>query len=376
MALVDFQLASEVDARDDADLRHLLRLNPLPGEITLSYEREPSFWAVPGVEGPVQQTMIVRAKDGRAVGMGSRSVRTLFVNGEAQSVGYMSQMRVDPNFAWGVALPKVLTQGWRFFRQLHQDNLTPYYLVSLVAADSVARRMMTLGLPDWPTLHAVGGLLTYGLSVRRARAVPRLGSAMTLRRATMDDGVAIAECLVRNGRRRQFSPLWEPSALGDAKVMPDLNLQDFWLVERGSQVVGTLARWNQQRFKQSVVRGYGEPWLRMRPYVNFLAWFGLAPRLPALGQQVRHSFASHLAVDNDDPQVAQALLAAVYNRAVQAGDDYLMLGLDTDHPFARLARRYRRVVYATQLFLATWGEQVELARRVDGRQMGAEIALL
>jgi hypothetical protein len=53
-----------------------------------------------------------------------------------------------------------------------------------------------------------------------------------------------------------------------------------------------------------------------------------------------------------------------------------MLGLDTDHPFTKLARHYRRVVYATQLFLATWGEQVELARRVDGRQMGAEIAVL
>jgi hypothetical protein len=292
------------------------------------------------------------------------------------AVGYMSQMRVDPSFAWGIALPKALAQGWQFFRQLHQDGLTPYYLVSLVAGKSVGWRMMTLGLPEWPTLHAVGGLLTYAIHVRRARAIPRLGGGLLLRRATEHDRAAIGECLSRNGRRRQFTPVWEAGALGDPTVTPDLSLADFWLVERASQVVGTAARWNQQRFKQSVVRGYEEPWLRMRPYINIAARLGLAPHLPAVGEPVRNSFASHFAVDNDDPEVAAALLAALYNSAVEAGDDYFMLGLDTDHPFTKLVRRYRRVVYATQLFLAGWGDEVEQARTLDGRQMGAEIALL
>jgi hypothetical protein len=376
MPLVDFRLAVEGDAVDDADLRRLLRSNPLAGDIQLSNEREPSFWAGAGIEGPLHQTMLVRAPDGRAVGMGSRSVRMLYVNGEVEPVGYMSQMRVDPDFAWGIALPKVLAQGWRFFRQLHADGRTPYYLVSLVAGEGVGWRMMTLGLPEWPTLHAVGGLLTYSVSVRRARSVSRLDKTLRLRRAIENDRAAIAECLARNGRRRQFSPVWEAEALGNPQVTPDLSLQDFWVVERGSQVVGTVARWNQRRFKQSVVRGYDAEWANVRPYVNFIARFGLAPRLPDIGEQVRHAYASHLAVDHDDPQIGAALLAAVYNDAVQAGDDYLMVGMDTDHPFTRLARRYRRVVYATQLFLAAWGEEVALTHTLDGRQVGAEIAVL
>src|SRR5687767_3794290 len=118
MALVEFKLAV---AADDADLRHLLRVNPLPGEISLSYEREPSFFAAAGIDGPFHQTMIVRSQEGRAVGMGSRTLRQLYVNGQPTWVGYMSQMRVDPTFAWGAALPKVLAQGWRFYRQLHQE---------------------------------------------------------------------------------------------------------------------------------------------------------------------------------------------------------------------------------------------------------------
>jgi hypothetical protein len=300
----------------------------------------------------------------------------LYVNGEVRPVGYMSQLRVDHDFAWGVALPKVLAQGWRYFRQLHADGHTPYYVVSLVAGGGAGWRMMTMGLPEWPTLHAVGGLLTYSLSVRRVRSVPRLSGGTALRRGQEGDRSAIAECLARNGRRRQFSTVWEADALGNPQVTPDLSLENFWIAERGSQVLGTVARWNQQRFKQTVVRGYDDQWLMARPYINFAARFGLAPRLPAIGEQIRHSFASHFAVDDDDPQIGAALLCAAYNDAVKAGDDYLMVGLDMEHPFTLLARRYRRVVYATQLFLAAWGDEVALTRQVDGRQMGAEIAVL
>lgn len=373
MPLVEFSLAT---GADDADLRRLLRTNALPGEIRLSYEREPSYWAAAAMEGPLHQTLIVRSPEGRAVGMGSRSVRSLYVNGEAMPVGYMSQMRVDAAFAWGIALPKVLTQGWRFYRQLHQDGKTPYYLVSLVAGESVAWRMMTMGLPEWPTLFSVGGLLTYAIYVRRARTLPRLRSGMHLRRATQADLPAVAACLARNGRRRHFTPVWDAETLADGIETPELGMDNFWIVERGTLVVGTLARWNQRRFKQSIVRGYDERLAKNRPMVNLLAKAGLAPHLPAVGEQVKNSFASHLAVDNDDPAVAAALLAAVYNDAVQQGDQYLLLGLDPEHQLTKVVRSYRRIVYATQLFLAAWDEQVEAARRLDGRQMGAEIAVL
>jgi hypothetical protein len=51
-----------------------------------------------------------------------------------------------------------------------------------------------------------------------------------------------------------------------------------------------------------------------------------------------------------------------------------MVGLDSEHPLTKTVRRYRRLVYATQLFVATWDD--EKPPTLDGRQMGAEIAIL
>jgi hypothetical protein len=190
----------------------------------------------------------------------------------------------------------------------------------------------------------------------------RLPRGLTLRRGTESDREAIADCLTRNQPRRQFAPVWDATDLGDARTMPDLALSDFWVIEQESRVVGTLARWNQRRFKQQVVAGYDAHLLRMRPLVNAASLLGLMPALPAIGETVRLAFASCLAVDNDDPQLAAALLAAVYNDSVTAGDAFLMVGLDPQHPLTPLTRAYRRLVYATQLFLAAWGSEQELAR--------------
>src|SRR5919198_631556 len=88
MSSLSFELASE---RDDADLRRLLRENPMPGSISLSFEREPCYFDVSIVEGEFHQTIVARESDtGTVIALGNRSVRPLFVNGRVQDIGYMS----------------------------------------------------------------------------------------------------------------------------------------------------------------------------------------------------------------------------------------------------------------------------------------------
>ena len=43
---------------DDADIRRLLRENPMPGQITLTLEREPDYFADADLPGTEKQTII------------------------------------------------------------------------------------------------------------------------------------------------------------------------------------------------------------------------------------------------------------------------------------------------------------------------------
>ncbi len=300
-------------------------------------------------------------------------MRELYVDGTPQPVGYMSHLRVDPNFAWGAALPKVLAKGWRFYRSLHADGRVPYYLLSLVEGESTALRLFQAGLREWPTLHPVGRLVTHSVAVRRV-ALPTLPAGVSLRRATLTDVPEVAACLARNGARRNFTPVWCADDLCHFERTPGLQAHNFWLAARDGAVIGCVARWDQQHWKQTIVRSYASPLKQLRPVVNAAAQLGLAPPLPAVGKPIRHSFASHWAVDDDDPSIGACLFAAVMGDAAAAGDDYLMVGLDPTHPLCAVVKRHRHVPYRTTLYLAMW-DAVSMVD-IPTVQIGAEIAVM
>src|SRR5688572_17574929 len=112
----------------DADLRHILHATAMPGSMVLSFGREPSFFAAPGVEGFSRQ--IVACRDmttGRLIGFGCRSLRRQYVNGTPATVGYLSSLRVLPEHR----NQGLIARGYRFFRELHGDGLTPLYLTTI-----------------------------------------------------------------------------------------------------------------------------------------------------------------------------------------------------------------------------------------------------
>jgi len=120
---IRLELAVPGDPAVDVALRRLLRENPLPGKIVLAYEREPSYFAAAGLEGPFHQTLVARdVATGEVLGCANRSVRSLFVNGEARPVGYMSQLRLHPRLRRGLRLARCLVRAFELYRTLHADG--------------------------------------------------------------------------------------------------------------------------------------------------------------------------------------------------------------------------------------------------------------
>jgi hypothetical protein len=112
---VVFELATPAD---DAAIRRLLATNPVPGDVTLTYRREPDYFLGCNVMGPLCQTMVARGANGEVQALATRAVRPRFVNGAAEDVGYIGQLRVDAPYRgqWLVA------GGFRFLRRLHRDG--------------------------------------------------------------------------------------------------------------------------------------------------------------------------------------------------------------------------------------------------------------
>lgn len=152
---------------DDGDLRKILRDNPMSGDISLSFEREPNYFAAAHVEAPDHQILVAKDHDiGRVVGMGARSIRPLYVNGKIRSLGYLSQFRIDKNYR---AMRKGLSKAWQLMKELHQDGKSPFYYTSIIEDNLPARRLLTRGLPGFPKYLEYARMHTLAIFSRKKK---------------------------------------------------------------------------------------------------------------------------------------------------------------------------------------------------------------
>lgn len=372
MTDISIELATPAD---DPALRRILRDNPMPGTISVSFEREPDYFIGARVEGPFHQTIVARDRDrGEIIGMGTRSIRDLYLNGTPQAVGYLSQFRADPRYR---AMRKTLFRAFAFLHQLHRDGRAPFYLASIIEDNLPARRVFTAGLAGLPHCHEYSRLHSLTIYCRRKRPRLPLPAGLRLERGSSARVEGIVACLQRNGRRYQFSPHWTSDTLFDPGCTPDLVPNDFFLALDGDRVVGCLAVWHQGRFKQTVVRGYSGTLARWRHLANAGARFLGGPVLPPPNVPFRYCHASHLAIDDDRLEVMTALVRAVHNHIAGQGYDYYLLGLCENHPFLEaIMATYPHIDYRSHLYLVAWESELEMLAQVDDRLPAVEISVL
>jgi hypothetical protein len=372
MSNITFNLATPAD---DSELRSLLRENPIPGKISVSFEREPNYFIGASLGNSFHQTVVARdGNNAEIIAMGSRSIRDVYINGTVKCVGYLSDLRISKGYR---VMRRALSRALAYFHDLHQDGHVPFYLSSIIEDNLSARRLFSAGLPGLPTFQEYARLYTLAIYCRRKRRRLPMPNGLQLTRGSSVHIDEIAACLQRNGVRYQFAPHWKSNSLFNPDHTPDLTPQDFFLAQDEGRVVGCLALWDQSRFKQTVVRGYARPLARWRGLVNAGARIFGWPVLPSPHEPFHHSYACHLAVDDDNPQIFASLLRALYNHAAAQGNSYFMIGLSEANSFLSIViSAYRNIRYKSQLYLVAWEDGLKQVSRVDNRVPGLEIAII
>jgi hypothetical protein len=360
MSRFRFELATPAD---DADLRRIVAATPMDGRIVVSLRREPSWFAGAVVDGRMRQVIACRdGETGKVVGFGCRSLRDVYVNGVPGTIGYLSSLRLLPEYR-NIGL---VARGYAFLRELHEDGEAPFYLTTIAEGNATALKVLTSGRAGLPAYHAAGDYHTLAVPVpRRATNRPR---GIDIRPARREDLQAVLAFLAEVGPQRQFFPcLREEDFLSLEGMMSGLALDWLLLAEQGGRLVGVLAGWDQYETRQSVVHAY-RGWLGLaRPMYNAWAWLRGLPGLPQPGSPLRYLMAALPVVADDDADVFTALLEALRDRAAGGPWSHLLLGLHESDPLLRVAWRYRWAGYVTRLFLVCWSDGAAARAALDGR---------
>lgn len=351
---------------DDADIRRLLRENPMPGRISLSFEREPNYFADAKLSGEIKQTIVAR-DGGRVVCVGSCTIRQRFVNGQPARVGYLGGLRLDASHSGRF---DILRQGYEFFHQLQAGTPADYYFTSIAADNVRARAILERGLPGMPSYEFIGEFVTILLPAKPGHPVL---DVLVNQNSTAEQIVML---LNKHNREGKFAPCWSADEVTGIRPL-GLNLNDFRFVADSGRVEATAALWDQRVFKQTVVRDYAPSLMRARPVLNLAARFISGTRLPAVGEVLRNAYVSHLALNLNKPDLLIQLIAELRGIAAQRKIELLTLGFAANDPkLALLRRNFRGREYHSRLYIVRWPDCGGGAQELDQRVLAPEVALL
>jgi hypothetical protein len=360
---VAFALAT---ADDDAGIRQLLAMNAVPGRIRIRYEREPDYFVGLATMGKTQ--VLVARVHRRVVGVACRSIRGRYINGDRAEVGYLGQLRVDPQFRgrW------LVLRGFRMLHELHQQSPPRGYVTTIVEGNEEAEGVLVRrARGPMPRYRKIDRLITLALPVSDA---PRVTMPSSTRPLT-----DIVEFLNREGRKKNFSPFYEEASFVDGTTR-GFDPKDFLVVERDGAIAAVAGLWDQRAYKQSIVDGY-DPLLRIaRPFYNAAATILQRPTLPPRGTALRFAYGSFFCVRDDDPGAARVLIAQLLASARARGLDHLLLGFCESDPLLTTARTFRHVAYPAGVYTVAWDSAADRSSdfhdRLDARPRSLDIAAL
>ena len=347
----------------DAGIRRMLRETPIPGRIEVAYTREPDFFLGSGLAGAFNQTIVV-TKDDSPVGIGCRSIRTQYVNGEPTDMGYLSSLRAASRKHGAAGL----APAYRFLRDLHQDGRAPVYTTTIVEDNHHAKALLTsrrAGLPRYID-HGLYETYMIGLNPRRRNRTSVAG--VEVRRGVDVELSAIVSFLQREGARRQFFPVYQQSDF-ETDATRGFSPADFYVAFRKEQIVGVVGCWDQQAFKQNVIEAYRGGLKAARPVVNMLMRVRGYKGLPLPGEQIKLLYASFVCVSGDDALVLEALLERIHADRSGHAWHFLAIGFHGVDPLRAAVRHFFKIKYLSRLYVVCWDDGEGFCQNLDPRRV-------
>lgn len=311
------------------------------GNIGLFYTRRPDPYASFHGEGGQVSLGVIRGAAGAPDFMECCVRRPFYLNGEAETVGYLSGVRRRAGAA--------LRGNWLRLLAEYEGGKCPSYFMSVLDGNEESLAIFGKKRPYAPALRPLCRYTTYMMSPKalHAAACKRATGQYTIKQAAREDLPALCAFLADYGRRYHFFP-----AVTDLEAQfAGLCLEDCLLLRDEHGIAAFGALWDQTAYKQYIVSHYKGPMRPARlgsPLLRALGW----PPIPKAGTVLRLATLSLLAAKDDDPARLAALLEGLAGLAMRRGLEILVAGVPAGNWQDGFFQSVRHLQFGSAIYLA------------------------
>ncbi len=336
-----------IDNSSDAALNQLLRDTPMPGVVELAYCRHPSVVESLALDGD-RHDLFVYKDDKRIIGMGVRSIRSMYLDGIPREIAYLSGLRIRKEYRNGL----LLARGYRFLRKLATDNPSSLHLTTIVEDNHHARGILTGGRAGMPTYNDLGRIVTSAIPLRK-RSIFSPVSPVSVHRGRKDELLEYCRFLRTEGAKRQFFPCIDQSMFGTARLR-GLSADDFVIARRDGYIMGLAAVWDQRSSKQHLITGYSPLLSGLRPILNIPASAAGFRPLPSPGNHLPTAHLAFCCVRDHSHRTLRRLISSACNLAFSKGCAFLVFSQHEKDPLLGMPRMVPKMNYYSRLYSVSW----------------------
>lgn len=357
--------------QDDSDLRKILREVSMGRAVSITLRKEPSFFNALSVEGRFNQVVVGRnVSEGNVVGFGVRSIKPCYLNGEVMELGYLGGLRLLKEFRGST----LTCRGYSFFRELHQDRRTPFYLTTIIEDNENAKKLLTVKREGMPEYADLGLFQTFILKVSKSK----LECSKNIVRASKDNLEDMVEFIQDEGKNKQFFPLYmQEDFLNKEGILRGLDFEDVFLYMRSGKIEGVMACWNQHSFKQTHIEKYGLILQFFKPLINFANQArGYSPVLPKEGERLNYSTGALVVIRDNNLVIFNDLINAVHNRALEYKNNFFNVGLHSNDSLLDVVKFRSSINFKSRLYTVTWEDKNKILSELDSKVPYLELGAL
>jgi hypothetical protein len=311
---------------DGAALIELMAHVPMEGSLVLSTRRDPDFFALYDLQGGSAQAFVY--DDGSFAGMAAMLVRDGWLDGKAQKVGYLGDLRIR---GMGRARRAFPAMYGHFFAEHVERTGCEHFVTAVLASNalaiqSLARRKKRRAPQPWYHLMRRYEMASVQMVWPRKEQVP---AGLQVAAAAAEDIPALAQLLHEDHEQRPFGYRFDAGELEHRlERWPGFRLEDTIVVrDAGGRIQGCGTLWDASPVKRYRVMRYGGEMKAVKWALAAASRVLGCPPLPDEGGDFRSLYLTNLSIKGDDPRVLRALLERAYTIAWARGVHFFSLPL-------------------------------------------------
>ena len=356
------------DKSYNKQLCDFVRNQTITGHISMSYARDPDFFAGLEIQG-IKNQVIAGVENNKLLGFGCRSIRPMYINGKQQSFGYLSGLRSSTE-----GIQKLgIFRGYKKLKELHQADIVNGYITTIIDKNKKALKALTFGRANLPFYRDLSTCHTYAIPTKKKKNSKADTNELKVRKAKKGEEHLIISLLNKYGKELNFFPVISENDFGSS-ILNGLSAEDFLIAENNEIPCGVVAMWNQREFKQNRVKRYS-PYLKtLKPFINLILKLGGFHKLPKEDELLHQTYICFRAAKNNDLKIHFRLIKKALE--LNTNSSFCLIGFHEKDPARKVMSRFFTFDYRSKMYWVDWDEKNTNFNKLDNRAINFEPAIL